>query len=103
MSEILLNSVASCKTQHELNQIHDLVKQTKVSKEDVDEAIKDAKSKGFEIGTRVIFFDDHTDIGKVVKFNTSTIGFYTGDRYPIIVKFERGTFEYDAECLTPIK
>jgi len=32
-------------------------------------------------------------------FNTSSIGFYTGDRYPIIVKFKRGTFEYGADDL----
>jgi len=97
---VLLQAVTNCKSERELGQIHDLIKDTRVTKETVNTAVEKAKSQGFAIGSKVMFYNDKTDIGEVVAFNTSTMGFGTGDRYPVIVKFERGTFEYGTDCLT---
>jgi len=56
-------------------------------------AIADAKEKGFVIGAKVKLLKDK-EVGEVVGYNEATGGFYPGSRYPLIVKFERGTFEY---------
>jgi len=96
----ILHAIKACKTTAELNQISDFVKETKVEPTSVHEAIKQSKALGFEPGKKVMMKGDiDKEVGKVVKFNISTVGFYTGDRYPIIVKFERGTFEYGPDSL----
>lgn len=103
MSKFLLEALMSCKNQDEITQICDIAKNTKKTNMSVNQAIHKSKEKGFKVGKRVILnHDPDKEVGEVVDFNTSTIGFYTGDRYPIIVKFERGTFEYNPDNLTLI-
>jgi hypothetical protein len=103
MSAILLNAIASCETEGQLEQVYELVKETKVTEKAVANAIKEAQRKGIKVGGKVMFYGDKTDIGKVLRFNTSTVGFYTGDRYPVVVEFKRGTFEYEIDGLTPLE
>jgi hypothetical protein len=100
MSNVLLNAVANCKTERQFEQIVDFAKDTMVTEEAVEQAIENAKKLGFKVGSEVMMLGDpDKELGEVVRFNTSTIGFGTGDRYPVIVKFERGTFEYSVESL----
>ena len=62
--------------------------------------IAKAKALGFVEGAKVkMSYDDKNEIGKVVGYNQSTGGFYPSSRYPVLVKFERGTFEYGLESL----
>lgn len=104
MSKFLLNAIVNCETEKEMEQVVDLIKGTEVKTEAVRAAIEDAQRQGFASGKGVILNHDPTkEVGKVIKFNSSTIGFYTGDRYPIVVKFERGTFEYSADNLTLVE
>jgi len=100
---ILLQAVMNCQSERELGQVHDLIKGTRVTKEAVEASIEKAKQLGFKEGGKVIFNNDKTDVGVMLRFNTSTVGFYTGDRYPLIVKFERGTFEYETDSIQPIE
>ena len=103
MSSILLEAIVNCKNTQELTNVLDLAKDTKTTTKSIKKAIHDSKAKGFKIGKGVMLkHDPSNEIGKVVNFNTSTVGFYTGDYYPIIVKFERGTFEYGLNSLTII-
>ena len=101
MSEILLSAVVNCKTERELTQVADITKATRVSKESVELAVKNAKKEGFAVGKRVIMYDD-PEVGEIVRFNTATVGFESGDRYPIVVKFKRGTFPFNTDALTLI-
>jgi hypothetical protein len=58
-------------------------------------AIKEAQKRGFVIGAKVkLPYSDTPEVGVVVGYNQTPNGFYSGDRYPVLVKFERGTFEY---------
>jgi len=56
-------------------------------------AIREAKKIGFVIGVKTKILNDD-EVGVIVGYNNDTSGFYPGSRYPILVKFERGTFEY---------
>jgi hypothetical protein len=99
MTEILSTS----KTKKDIIETWDLTKSTIVSKKIIRRVINTSKEKGFIIGEKVILSDDEDkEIGEIVAFNTCTIGHYTGDRFPIVVKFERGAFEYNRESLTLI-
>ena len=93
---MLLKSLQSCKTEQELENLWDLIKQTKTANSIVEESIKKAKEAGFYPGCKVKMKGDD-EIGEMVGFNISNLGFYTGDRYPLLVKFERGIFEYSHE------
>ena len=60
-----------------------------------EKAIREAKRRGFVIGARAkLPYSDTPEVGVVVGYNQKANGFYSGDRYPVLVKFERGTFEY---------
>ncbi len=70
--------------------------------EAVEVAIKEAQEAGFVEGARVKLKGDGNespDIGTVVGFNEQTSGLYNGARYPVYVKWARGTFEYGTEAL----
>jgi len=91
---ILLGALINCRTERELEQLWGFVKETKVTKKDVETSIKEAQKAGFHIGCKVRMHGDD-EIGEMIDFNKSSIGLYTGDRFPIIIKFDRGTFEYN--------
>jgi len=76
----------------------DFLKQTQQPMANVEKAIEDAKAKDFVVGAKVRL-KGVEEIGEVVGYNTANSGFYSGDRYPIIVRFERGKFEYGVESL----
>ena len=59
----------------------------------VNKAIEEAKALGFVPGAEVTLNSDD-EVGRVVGYNEAVGGFYSGSRYPIIVEFERGTYEY---------
>lgn len=61
-------------------------------------AIREVKKMGFVIGTKAKISNDD-EAGVIVGYNNNTDGFYPGSRYPILVKFERGTFEYAPDDL----
>ena len=101
MSKVLLESILNCESKKELAGLWDIVKNSKTAITEVGIAIEDAQRLGFASGKKVMLSNDPIrEVGVVTGFNTSTVGFYTGDRYPIIVKWKRGTFEYGAGSLT---
>lgn len=55
-----------------------------------------AKELGFVPGAKAKLSHD-PEIGEVLGYNEAIGGFYPGSRYPVIIKFERGTFEYSLE------
>jgi len=57
-----------------------------------------AKELGFVPGAKVKLSHD-AEVGEVVSYNKAIGGFYPGSRYPVLIKFERGTFEYTLEQL----
>ena len=65
-------------------------------------AIEKAKELGFVPGAPVRWMDD-PEIGEVISYNESIGSFYPGSRYPVRVKFVRGTFEYGLEDLTLVE
>jgi hypothetical protein len=83
---------------HSRDAVVDLLKATQQPMNEVEKAIKKAKALGFKRGVRVRLHGD-SEIGEVVGHNQKDRGFYSGDRYPILVKFEKGTFEYGVESL----
>lgn len=68
----------------------------------LNELLEKAKKLGLVPGAKVKLWHDD-EIGEIMGYNTSIGGFYSGTRYPIVVKFERGTFEYSIEGLKLIK
>lgn len=58
----------------------------------MEHAFLDAIAHGFVIGAKVTRLIS-TEVGEVLGLNT-TDGIYHGERYPIVVKFESGIFEY---------
>lgn len=100
MTKLFLDAILKCKNEKEVTQVWDMAKETKVNPDNVMKAINEAKNLGFDIGEKVIMKGDPFDEeGEILRFNSSSIGFSSGDRYPIIVKFERGTFEYSVDSL----
>lgn len=72
--------------------------------EAVAEAVKFAQEAGFVLEAPVRLQGNvNGEIGKVAGYNERTAGFYPGTRYPILVKFERGTFEYGPEVLELVR
>lgn len=69
--------------------------------EAVAEAIQNAREAGFVLGAKVKLQGGGPDeeVGEVLGFNEQTLGLYNGVRYPIYVKWERGTFEYGPDAL----
>lgn len=61
-----------------------------------------AKEMGFVPGARVKLSHDR-EVGEVVGYNEAIGGFYPGSRYPVLIKFERGTFEYGLESIKLVK
>lgn len=57
-----------------------------------------AKELGFVPGAKARMSHD-AEAGEVVGYNQAVGGFYPGSRYPVIIKFERGTFEYSLDQL----
>ncbi|MFZ2193650.1 MAG: hypothetical protein WAV31_05390 [Candidatus Moraniibacteriota bacterium] len=57
-----------------------------------------AKGLGFVPGAKAKLSHD-AEVGEVVGYNEAVGGFYPGSRYPVIIKFDRGTFEYSLEQL----
>lgn len=98
----LLAAIKGCENETELTQVCDLIKEMKKPLEAVTNAVADSIAQGFIIGKKVKMVGDD-EVGEIMKYNLSTVGFYTGDRYPIIVKFKRGTFEYSVESLTLVE
>ncbi len=79
-----------------LNTIHDLVKELKAkapSEKEMSAAHSIYEKLGYVPGAFVRFKSKPDIIGVITQYNTST-GFYDGKRYPIIVQFPFGTFEY---------
>lgn len=64
----------------------------------IRDAIMHAITMGFVIGSKVTRTAPSAEVGEVIGYNTSD-GLYNGDRYPIVVKFESGVFEYGVESL----
>ncbi len=84
------------KKEQALNSIHDLVKALKLqapSEKEISTAHNIYEKLGYVPGTFVQRYNE-PDIWVIVKYNTSAGWFYDGKRYPIIVKFPFGTFEY---------
>lgn len=106
--DALLVGLKNCKNEEDLEQLADLYKSiNKVvcggpSQEAID---------WFEVNKDKMVNIKNTDMeGRVKKLNTSTRGFYPGDRYPIYVEITKddrtdeynavgNTFEYDLEQL----
>jgi len=57
-----------------------------------------AKELGFVPGAKAKLSHD-AEVGEVVGYNEAVGGFYPGSKYPVLIKFERGTFEYGLEQL----
>lgn len=77
------------------------------SVESVHESTESAQEHGFVIGAKVRLKHrtslEKEEIGEVIDHNKARESFYSGDRYPIRVKFERGEFEYAESDLELIK
>jgi hypothetical protein len=67
-------------------------------KNETQSAITEAKRLGFVPGVRVKLINDD-EIGEVEGYNQAVGGFYSGSRYPILVRWERGVFEYGVNDL----
>jgi len=83
------------KKEEALNNIHDLVKALKAqapSGKEISTAHEIYEKLWYKIGAFVQRYDA-PDIGIIIKYNTST-WIYDGKRYPIIITFPFGTFEY---------
>jgi hypothetical protein len=66
--------------------------------EKMNNEVTKAKELGFIEGVKAKL--SHTpEIGEVVGYNEAVGGFYPGSRYPVLIKFERGTFEYSLDQL----
>ncbi len=103
MTTEILNALKLCNSQKEVDQVIDLAKTTTVSSDSVKKAIRECEQQGFKPECKVMMVGDpDKEIGKLIKFNNSTIGFYAGNQYPMIVKFDRGTFEFGIDELTLI-
>jgi hypothetical protein len=70
--------------------------------DEADKAIQEAKENGFVIGKKVKLTHDK-EIGIVVGYNENPISGYPTARYPIMVQFERGKFEYTVRELKLVK
>ena len=106
--EAMLVGIKSCKNKDDLEQLADLYKS-------VNKVICSGPSQEaidwFEVNKDKTVNIKTTDMeGKVKKLNTSTSGFYSGDRYPIYVEITKDsrtneynavgdTFEYSLEQL----
>jgi len=67
---------------------------------EVQSSIALAIGAGYTITAPVVLaFDDAYEVGEVIGYNTRCHGFYDGERYPVIVEFARGTFEYGIDQL----
>ncbi len=66
--------------------------------ENTKAAVDRARAAGFIPGASVRMIDN-PEVGQVVGYNEALDGVYPGNRYPIVVQFERGTFEYGVESL----
>ena len=64
----------------------------------VQDLIDNAVLHGLRVGTPVRLTNS-VETGYVVGYNTRLDGLYTGKRYPIYVKFVRGTFKYEINNL----
>ena len=71
-------------------------------KKKTENEIAKAKELGFVPGAKVKLSHD-PEVGEMVEYNEETGGFYPGSRYPVIIKFERGTYEYSLEQLVLVK
>lgn len=60
--------------------------------------IAKAKELGFVEGAKAKLSHDD-EVGEVVGHNEAIGGFYPRSRYPVIIKFKRGTFEYSLDQL----
>ncbi|MBI4114694.1 MAG: hypothetical protein HY445_02530 [Candidatus Niyogibacteria bacterium] len=65
-------------------------------------AIAEAKKRGFRPGTKAKLTHEN-EVGEVIGYNETADGPYPGSRYPILIKFKRGTYEYDLDQLELIK
>lgn len=98
MTQFILDALFQCNSEKEVEQLADLFKETKVPLDIVKDKIEQCKEAGFDIGSKVIMASDpKKEIGKVLRFNETSAGFYTGSRYPLVVEFKRGTFQYALE------
>jgi len=67
---------------------------------DVVVAITQSIACGFVVGAKVTRTPPSEEVGVVVGYNTShPSNLYGGSRYPIVVKFDSGRFEYGPESL----
>ena len=66
----------------------------------VELAIKEAKEQGFTEGRKVCLAGDaEGEQGEIIGYNTRTHSLYNGVRYPVLVKWARGVFEYSTDGL----
>ncbi len=65
-------------------------------------AIQAAKELGFIPGAKVKL-SHGPEVGEIVGYNESVGGFYPGSRYPVLIEFKRGTFEYVTDQLRLVK
>ncbi len=93
-----LGAIVGVRDEKEREQLHDLLKSTKQPEGVVEKAIQQARANGFVEGADVRM-KGYPEVGKIVRHNTVSWGFYSGDLYSIVVEFERGTFEYGEESL----
>lgn len=67
---------------------------------EITSKIKKVRKDGFIIGKRVTLKADQKHQGVIVGYNEKSFGFYSGNKYPIIVKLDNGSeFEYDEDSL----
>lgn len=68
----------------------------------VDKAILSVMQQGYVEGAGVTLWN-MAEVGTIVGYNRTSGGHYPGDRYPLIVRFQRGTFEYGTEGLKLVR
>ncbi len=95
-SILIDTNLSNAQKSHALNSVHDLLKALKEkapSTEKISAAHEIYQELWYKIGSFVTMYDSPS-LWIIIKYNTSTWDMYDWQRYPIIVKFPFGTFEY---------
>lgn len=78
------------------------ISKVQITSEEIDKQIQQLKAEGFDegIGVRMVATPERK--GTIVGFNRNQSGFYSADRYPLLVRWsgEKEVFEYSKEFLT---